>query len=142
MVRHFQLFERVPAAYVSGANFLSSSLIGLLRKPSYSVSFLHRIFLLSYPHTLLLDTPDEHINSHLGHLSFEYPGSAWAGPGQVAPEQGPQEAILKELSRHEPRNQQAISMEMSSDESCCSTGNNQAGDQAGITQLTRQLPSR
>ena len=33
----------------------------------------------------------------------------------------------------ERRNQQAISMELSSDESCCSTGNNQARDQAGIT---------
>ena len=85
---------------------------------------------------------DEHINSRLGHLSFEYPGSAGAGPRQVAPEQGPQEAILKELSRHEPRNQQAISMELSSDESCCSTGNNQARDQAGITQLSWQLSSR
>ena len=103
---------------------------------------LHRIFLLSYPHTIILDISDEHINSRLGHLSFEYPGSAGAGPQQVAPEQGPQEAILKELSRHEPRNQQAISMELSSDESCCSTGHNQAGDQAGITQLSGQLPSR
>ena len=54
----------------------------------------------------------------------------------------PQEAILKELSRHEPRNQQAISMEISSDESCCSNGNNQARDQAGITQLSWQLSSR
>ena len=44
--------------------------------------------------------------------------------------------------RHEPRNQQAISMELSSDESCCSTGNNQARDQAGITQLSWQLSSR
>ena len=33
----------------------------------------------------------------------------------MATEQGPQEAILKELSRHEPRNQQAISMEITSD---------------------------
>src|SRR5574341_2127454 len=49
------------------------------------------------------------INSRLGHPSFEYPGSVGAGPRQVATEQGPQEAILKELSRHEPRNQQAIS---------------------------------
>src|SRR5574341_1485073 len=48
---------------------------------------------------------------------------------QVATEQGPQEAILKELSRHEPRNQQAISMELSSDESCCSAGNNQVDEQ-------------
>ena len=112
-------------------------MIGVPRKPSYSVSFLHRIFLLSYPHTILLDISDEHINSRLCHLSFENPASAGAGPGQVAPEQGPQEAILKELSRHEPRIQQAISMELSSDESSCSTGNNQAGDQAGITQLAR-----
>ena len=112
------------------------SFIGLPRKPSYSVSFLHRIFLLSYPHTIILDISDEHINSRLGHLSFEYPGSAGAGPGKVAPEQGPQEAKIKELSRHEPSNQQAISMEHSSDESCYSTGNNQAGDQAGITQLS------
>ena len=44
--------------------------------------------------------------------------------------------------RHEPRHQQAISMELSSDESCCSTGNNQARDQAGITQLSWQLSSR
>ena len=28
------------------------------RKPSYSVSFLHRIFLLSYPHTIILDIFD------------------------------------------------------------------------------------
>ena len=40
------------------------------------------------------------------------------------------------------RNQQAISMELSSDESCCSTGNNQARDQAGITQLVWQLSCR
>ena len=79
----------------------------------------------------------QHINSRLGHLSFEYPGSAGAGPRQVAPEQGPQEAILKELSRHEPRNQQAISMELSSDESCCSTGKCHADEPAGITQLSR-----
>ena len=91
---------------------------------------------------MILDISDEHINSRLGHLCLAYPGSAGAGPRQVAPEQGPQEAILKELSRHEPRNQQAISMELSSDESCCSTGNNQARDQAGITQLSWQLSSR
>src|SRR5574340_1131203 len=80
--------------------------------------------------------------SPLGHLSFEYPGSVGAGPRQVATEQGPQEAIFKELSRHEPRNQQAKSMELSSHGSCYSTGNNQAGDQAGITQLSWQLSSR
>ena len=44
--------------------------------------------------------------------------------------------IFKQMSRHEPRNQQAINMELSSDESCCSTANNQARDQAGITQLS------
>ena len=70
----------------------------------------------------------------------------------MAPEQGPQEAILKELSRHEPRNQQAIRMELSSDESCCSmaiikqvtrqesrssAGNCDADEPAGITQLIR-----
>ena len=110
--------------------------------PSYSVSFLHRIFLLSSPHTIILDISDWHIISRLGQLSFEYPGSVGAGPRQVATEQGPQEAILKELSRHEPRNKQAISMELSSDESCCSTGNNQARDQAGITQLSWQMSSR
>ena len=91
-------------------------MIGLPGKPSYSVSFLHRIFLLSYPHTIILDISDEHINSRLGHLSFEYPGSAGAGPQQVAPEQGPQEAILKEVRRPEPRNQQAMSIELRSDE--------------------------
>ena len=112
-------------------------MIGLPRKPSYSVSFLHRIFLLSSPHTIILDISDEHINSRLGHLSFEYPGSAGAGPRQVVTEQGPQEAIIKELSSHKPRNKQAITMELSSDESWGSTGNNQAGDQAGITQLSR-----
>ena len=41
-----------------------------------------------------------------------------------------------------PRNQQAISMELSSDKSCCSTGNNQARDQAGIVQLSWKLSSR
>ena len=90
--------------------------------------------------TTLMAESEEELKSLL--ISFEYPGSAGAGPHQVAPEQGPQEAILKELSRHEPRNQQAIRMELSSDESCCSTGNNQARDQAGITQLSWQLSSR
>ena len=141
-MRHLPLFERAPSAYVSCADFLSRSFIGLARKPSYSISFLDRIFLLSSPHTIILDISDEHINSRLGHLSFEYPESAGAGPRQVAPVQGPQGAILTELSRPEPRKQQARSMELSSDESCCSPGNNQAGDQAGITQLSWQLSSR
>ena len=58
LVGHLSLFERAPAAYVSGANFLSWNLIGLQRKPIYSVSFLHRIFLLSSPHTIILDISD------------------------------------------------------------------------------------
>ena len=45
---------RTPVAYVSGANFLSWSFIGLPHKPSYSASFLHWIFLLSYPHSITL----------------------------------------------------------------------------------------
>ena len=50
---------RMPAASVSGANFLSWSFIGLPRKPSYSASFLHWIFLLSYPHSITLCIFDE-----------------------------------------------------------------------------------
>ena len=38
---------RTPAAYVSGANFLSLSCIGLPRKPSYSASFLNFLTELS-----------------------------------------------------------------------------------------------
>ena len=63
-----------------------------------------------------------------------------------------EETILKELSRHEPRNQQAISMELSSanhaaqlaiikhvtrQESRSSAGNCQADEQTVITQLSR-----
>ena len=40
----------------------------------------------------------------------------------------PQEAITKELSRHESRNQQAIIMDLSCDESCCSAGSHQAAE--------------
>ena len=47
----------------------------------------------------------------------------------------PQEAIIKELSRHESRNQQALIMDFTCDESCCSAGNNEAAEQAGITRL-------
>ena len=36
------------------ASFLSWSFIGLPHKPSYSASFLHWIFLLSYPHSITL----------------------------------------------------------------------------------------
>ena len=39
------------------------------------------------------------------------------------------EAIIKELSRHESHNQQAIIMELSYDESCCSDGNKQLSRQ-------------
>ena len=78
----------------------------------------------------------------LGKLTFLVPAMIMTYYTVMATEQGPQEAILKELSRHEPRNQQAISMELCSDESWCSTGNNQARDQAGITQLSWKLSSR
>ena len=43
---------RMPAAYVSGASFLSWSFIDFPHKPSYSASFLHWIFLLSYPYSI------------------------------------------------------------------------------------------
>ena len=43
---------------------------------------------------------------------------------------------VEELSRHESNSQQAIIMELSCEESCCSTGNSQAAEQAGITQHT------
>ena len=54
----------------------------------------------------------------------------------------PLEAINKELSRHESSSQQAIIMELSCEDSCCSAGNNQAAEQAGITQHSWQLSSR
>ena len=54
----------------------------------------------------------------------------------------PQEAITKELSRYESNNQQAIIMELSCEKSCCSAGNNQAAEQAGITQHSWQLSIR
>ena len=54
----------------------------------------------------------------------------------------PQEAIIKELSRHKSRIQQAIIMDITCDESCCSAGNNQAAEQAGITRLSWQKSSR
>ena len=50
--------------------------------------------------------------------------------------------IKKELSRHESNSQLAIIMELSCEESCCSAGNNQAAEQAGITQHSWQLSSR
>src|SRR5574340_717229 len=53
----------------------------------------------------------------------------------------PLEAINKELSRHESNSQQAIIMELSCEESWCSAGNNQAAEQAGITQHSWQLRS-
>ena len=48
----------------------------------------------------------------------------------------PQEAIIKEMNRQELRIQQAIIMELRCDESCCSSGNYQAAEQAGITRLS------
>ena len=45
----------------------------------------------------------------------------------------PLEAINKELIRHESNSQQAIIMELSCEESCCSAGNNQIDEQEGIT---------
>ena len=42
----------------------------------------------------------------------------------------------------ESHSQQAIIMELSCEESCCSAGNNQAAEQAGITQHSWQLSSR
>ena len=54
----------------------------------------------------------------------------------------PQEALIKELSRPISRNPQAIIMDSSCDESCCSAGNNQAAEQAGITRLSWQKSSR
>ena len=54
----------------------------------------------------------------------------------------PPEAIIKELRRNKPRNHQAIIMDISCDESCCSAGNNQAAEQAGITRLSWQMSSR
>ena len=47
-------FGRTERRLRRGANFLSWSFIGLPRKPSYSASFLHWIFLLSYPHSITL----------------------------------------------------------------------------------------
>ena len=42
------------AASISGASFLSWRFIGLPHKPSYSASFFHWIFLLSYSHSITL----------------------------------------------------------------------------------------
>ena len=53
---HF--LRKLPIYILLSRNFLSWSLIGLPRNPSYSVSFLHRIFLLSSPHTIILDISD------------------------------------------------------------------------------------
>jgi len=48
----------------------------------------------------------------------------------------PQEAIIKELSRHKSHNQQAIIMHLSCDDSICSAGNYQADEQEETTQLS------
>ena len=52
---------RSTVAYVSGASFLSLGFIGLPHKPSYSASFLHRIILLNYPHSITLYIFDEYL---------------------------------------------------------------------------------
>ena len=57
------------------------------------------------------------------------------------PDDVPQEAIIKELCMHESRNQEAIIMDHSYDETCCSAGNNQKGEQAGIMHLSRPWSS-
>ena len=54
----------------------------------------------------------------------------------------PREAINKKLIRYESKSQQAMIMELRYEESCCSAGNNQAAEQAGITQHSWQLSSR
>ena len=51
----------------------------------------------------------------------------------------PLEAINKELSRHESNSQQAIIMELSCEESCCSAGNNQAAEQHDSSQLSSMI---
>ena len=45
---------RTPAAYVGDANSLFWNFISFPRKPSYSASFLHWIFLLSYTYSITL----------------------------------------------------------------------------------------
>ena len=45
---------RTPVAYIGDANSLSLGFIRFPRKPSYSASFLHWIFLLSYPYLTTL----------------------------------------------------------------------------------------
>ena len=67
---------------------------------------------------------------------------AFAGGFFTSTDHVPLEAINKELSRHESNSQQARIMELSCEESCCSAGNNQAAEQAGITQHSWQLSSR
>ena len=46
--------RRMPAAYVGDVNSLPWNFISFPRKPSYSASFLHWIFLLSYPYLTTL----------------------------------------------------------------------------------------
>ena len=45
---------RMPTAYVGDANSLFWNFISFPRKPSYSASFLHWIFSLSYPYLTIL----------------------------------------------------------------------------------------
>ena len=46
------------ADYAAKISKLADSMRAYPRKPSYSVSFLQRIFLLSSPHTIILDISD------------------------------------------------------------------------------------
>ena len=46
--------RRMPAAYVGNVNSLPWNFISFPCKPSYSASFLHWIFLLSYPYSITL----------------------------------------------------------------------------------------
>ena len=78
----------MPVAYVSGANFLCWSFIGLPCKPSYSASFLHWIFLLSYPHSITLYIFDEYLNSHRRRLpsnTLDQPGLDLCRPFLLLP---------------------------------------------------------
>ena len=53
-----------------------------------------------------------------------------------------QKSALYTKITNESNSQQAVIMELSGEESCCSAGNNQAAEQAGITQHSWQLSSR
>ena len=81
---------RTPAAYVGDANSLFWNFISFSRKPSYSASFLHCIFSLSYTYlttllSLILSYPDRR-----SRLPFELPGSTGAGPWQQGTDRRPE----------------------------------------------------